>query len=76
MRPLSRALPPVHPPLRADHPGRWWRAGGEDLDYILMSEFGAPEGGEGGQQGGATGFVNQLGVTISGLQRFMRSLSQ
>lgn len=41
-----------------------------------MSEFGAPEGGEGGQQGGATGFVNQLGVTISGLQRFMRSLSQ
>lgn len=52
------------------------RPGGEDLDYILMSEFGAPEGGEGGQQGGATGFVNQLGVTISGLQRFMRSLSQ
>lgn len=53
--------------------------GGEALDYILMEAFGGPEGGaEGGQggQGGATGFINQLGLTISGLQRFMRSLSQ
>ena len=44
-----------------------------------MEAFGGPEGGaEGGQggQGGATGFINQLGLTISGLQRFMRSLSQ
>ncbi|PRW33042.1 hypothetical protein C2E21_8017 [Chlorella sorokiniana] len=70
----------------AELPGRYKlvaerlsRPGGEALDYILMEAFGGPEGGaEGGQggQGGATGFINQLGLTISGLQRFMRSLSQ
>ncbi|KAI7838252.1 hypothetical protein COHA_007941 [Chlorella ohadii] len=70
----------------AEVPGRYKlvaerlsRPGGEALDYILMEAFGGPEGGaEGGQggQGGATGFINQLGLTISGLQRFMRSLSQ
>ncbi|KAL4422848.1 hypothetical protein ABPG75_009045 [Micractinium tetrahymenae] len=53
------------------------RPGGEALDYILVDALGPPPGAEGGQQGGgATGFINQLGVTISGLQRFMRSLSQ
>lgn len=43
-----------------------------------MEAFGGPEGGaEGGAGGqGATGFINQLGLTLSGLQRFMRSLSQ
>ncbi|PSC76209.1 hypothetical protein C2E20_0092 [Micractinium conductrix] len=51
------------------------RPGGEALDYILMDAFGGPAEGEGGA-GGATGFINQLGLTLSGLQRFMRSLSQ
>lgn len=51
------------------------RPGGEALDYILMEALGPQAGAEGEQQGGA-GFINQLGVTISGLQRFMRSLSQ
>lgn len=52
-------------------------AGGEALDYILMEALGPPPGAEGGQQGsGGAGFINQLGVTLSGLQRFMRSLSQ
>ncbi|KAL4448843.1 hypothetical protein ABPG77_007560 [Micractinium sp. CCAP 211/92] len=51
------------------------RPGGEALDYILMEALGPPAGAEGEQQGGA-GFINQLGVTLSGLQRFMRSLSQ
>lgn len=44
-----------------------------------MEAFGGPaDGGEGGEggAGGATGFINQLGLTLSGLQRFMRSLSQ
>ena len=40
-----------------------------------MDAFGGPAEGEGGA-GGATGFINQLGLTLSGLQRFMRSLSQ
>lgn len=53
------------------------RPGGEALDYILMEALGPPPGAEGGQQGsGGAGFINQLGVTLSGLQRFMRSLSQ
>ena len=41
-----------------------------------MDAFGGPAEGEGGRRGGATGFINQLGLTLSGLQRFMRSLSQ
>lgn len=42
-----------------------------------MEALGPPPGAEGGQQGsGGAGFINQLGVTLSGLQRFMRSLSQ
>ena len=43
-----------------------------------MDAFGAQAGGEGGeQQGGAAGFINQLGLTVSSLlQRFMKSLSQ
>ena len=32
------------------------------------------EGGSGG--GGAAGFVNQVGLTLSGLRRFMKALSQ
>ena len=68
--PLTPALPPRLP---------FPPPGGEALDYILMEAFGGPaEGGEGGAggQGGATGFINQVGLTLSGLQRFMRSLSQ
>ena len=44
-----------------------------------MDAFGqqpGQEGGEGGSGGGATGFVNQVGLTISGLRRFMKALSQ
>ncbi|KAI3430548.1 hypothetical protein D9Q98_005141 [Chlorella vulgaris] len=54
------------------------RPGGEALDYILMEAFGEMEGGEGGKEGGSggTSFVNQVGLTLSSLQRFMRSLSQ
>lgn len=81
---LRPTPPPLHPPTlhclsKAPPLSPTPSAGGEALDYILMEAFGGPEGGaEGGQggQGGATGFINQLGLTISGLQRFMRSLSQ
>lgn len=43
-----------------------------------MEAFGEMEGGEGGKEGGSggTSFVNQVGLTLSSLQRFMRSLSQ
>lgn len=52
--------------------------GGEALDFILMEALGPPagQGGKGGAQAAGAGFINQLGVTLSGLQRFMRSLSQ
>lgn len=40
--------------------------------------MGLPAGGKGGEggQGGGVGFAQQLGLTLSSLQRFMRSLSQ
>jgi hypothetical protein len=43
-----------------------------------MEAFGEMEGGEGGKEGGSggTSFVNQVSLTLSSLQRFMRSLSQ
>lgn len=65
---------PLNPPPPLSPGGL---TGGEALDYILMEALGPPagEGGEGGEKAG-TGFVNQLGLTLSGLQRFMRSLSQ
>jgi hypothetical protein len=53
------------------------RPGGEDLDLILMEALGGGggEGGE-GEGGGGPGLVQRVGLAISGLQRFARSLSR
>ena len=73
--------------LAAERPTR---PGGEDLDLILMDALGLQGeqqqqqdggggggGGEGGSAGqGAASALGQLGVTVAGLSRFMRSLSR
>ena len=66
-----------------DLPGRYKlvaesasRPGGEDLDLIIMNALGGTGGGDDGNGEGEPSFVNKIGLTISSLQRFMRSLSQ
>jgi hypothetical protein len=69
----------------ADVPGRFKlaaerpsRPGGEALDLIVMQALGASTGGTDGGDGqnGGPGVLQQIGLTINSLQRFMRSLSQ
>jgi len=53
------------------------RPGGEDLDLIIMNALGMSGGADGNDDGSnEPGFVDKIGLTISSLQRFMRSLSQ
>jgi hypothetical protein len=57
------------------------RPAGEKLDYIIMEAMGlnkgaGAEGGEGGGEGGkGPSLFQQIGATVTSLQRFMRSLS-
>lgn len=58
--------------LAAERPSR---PGGEALDMIVMQALGMDKSeGDGGN--GSPGLLQQIGVTLNGLQRFMRSLSQ
>ena len=52
------------------------RPGGEELDLIIMEAFGQGGGGADGEGKEGPGLVNQIGLTLNSLQRFMRSLSQ
>ena len=53
------------------------RPGGEALDLIILEALGGEQSGVEGEAGSqGPGFVNQIGLTLSSLQRFMRSLSQ
>lgn len=66
---------PYCPPLAAPT-APYCHAGGEALDFILAEALGmSPEGGEGGEGGQQLGFGQKVGLTLSSLQRFMRSLS-
>lgn len=53
------------------------RPGGEDLDLMILEALGGGQSGAEGEAGGqGPGFVDKIGLTLSSLQRFMRSLSQ
>lgn len=53
------------------------RPGGEDLDLIIVNALGGTGGGGGeGEEASGPGLADRIGLTISSLQRFMRSLSQ
>lgn len=53
------------------------RPGGEDLDLIIMNALGMTGGVDGNGDGNnEPGIVDKIGLTISSLQRFMKSLSQ